>query len=103
MIRKKLSEEDFQATVARMNLSEKTRAIARRVLVHGEKQKIVAAESNLTAPTVSDHVKRVWQQYTDDAQLPPGTCRITAVLSSERAAIVKQWEQEERIRRINLD
>lgn len=100
--RKKLTAEAFDAAAANTNMSEKTLEIARRVLVGGEKQKDVAATSGLTPQTINDHVQRVWREHAASADLPPGTQRITVVLSKDRAQIVLDWAREEQIARLDL-
>lgn len=100
--RKRLTAEAFDAAAANTNMSDKTLEIARRVLVGGEMQKDVASTSGLTPQTVNDHVQRVWREHTASADLPPGTQRITVVLSKERAQVVLGWAREEQIARIEL-
>jgi DNA-binding NarL/FixJ family response regulator len=103
MARKKtMTEEAFAQATQSLDISERSMDIARRVLVTGERQKDVAKACGLTPQTVSDHVQRVWQAHCATIDLPPGTRRITVVLSEDKANIVLAWEREEQIKRIAL-
>jgi DNA-binding transcriptional ArsR family regulator len=94
--KRSLTKRDFDAVVKRLNISEQAADMARRVLVGGEMQKDVAAACKLTISAVSHHVSRVWAAHVEAQEIPAGFERITAVLPTEKAEIVRTWERDSR-------
>ena len=99
---KSLTRKEFDAAARRSSLGEKTREMAQRILVGKETLAAVAADHGISAQAVSHHANTIWKLHVDNLDLLPGTVRITAVLPEDKAAIVRQWEQDERIRRLQL-
>lgn len=94
--RRSLTKRDFEAVVKRLNISDQAADMARRVLVGGEMQKDVAADCKVTISAVSHHVGRIWSAHVEAQEIPAGHERITAVLPSDKAEIVRTWERDSR-------
>ena len=90
-MRKKLTEAQFSEAVKGLDVGERTLAIAKGVLVEGESQASYVKKFGLTRGAVSQAVNRV---YARAKVLPPGYEKVTAVLPSHRAYIVRKWEAE---------
>jgi hypothetical protein len=91
-MKKRLSEAQFQEAIKGLDVGQQTLKIARGVLVDGKPQVAFVAELGLTKGAVSQAVNRVWT--TAQEALPAGFERVTAVLPSHRAFIVKQWAKD---------
>lgn len=89
-----MTKRDFEAAVKRMSMSERGMEMARRVLVGGEQQQRVAADFEVTDGAVSQHVSKVWRTFVNMQEIPAGFERITAVLPSDKAEIVRTWERD---------
>lgn len=94
--RKSLTKRDFDATIKRLDISDQAAEMARRVLVGGEQQSKVAADYTVTVSAISHQVARVWRAYVEALDIPPGHERITAVLPTDKAEIVRTWERDTR-------
>lgn len=94
-IRRHMNKRDFEATIKRLEISERGVEMARRVLVGGERQSDIATEFGITNGAVSHQVNRVWRAYVDTLEIPPGYERVTVVLPADKAAIVKTWAREQ--------
>ena len=90
-MKKRLTESQFQNAIQGLKIGNQTLEIARGVLVEGKTQAIFAKKFNLTRGAVSQAVDRV---YSKANVLPPGYEKVTAVLPSYRAFIVRKWEAE---------
>lgn len=90
-MRKRLTESQFQEAVKGFEVGEQTLIIAKGVLVDGEAQASFVKKFKLTRGAVSQAVNRV---YSRAKILPAGYEKVTAVLPSHRAFIVRKWEAE---------
>lgn len=89
---KRLSEEEFQAALSRLDVGAQTVEIARGVLVEGRPQAEFVKAFGLTRGAVSQAVNRVWSAHQE--QLPQGVERVSVVLPAHQAFIVKKWAKE---------
>ena len=102
-MRKRLSEKEFLAAVQKTRIGERSKAIARGVLVDGLKQTHFVELFKMRPPTVSQAVERVWRQAQlrksesrpmgEHEPLIEGYERVTAVLPAAQAYQVKIWAQ----------
>lgn len=99
---KKLTRKEFDAAVSRSKLGDRARLMAKRVLVGNETYASVAEENGVTYQAVNHHVNAIWKLHVDSQDLLPGQVRVTAILPEDKAAIVREWERDERIRQIKL-
>lgn len=91
-MKKRLTEPDFKAAIAGLDVGEQTIQIARGVLVEGLPQALFVQQLGLSRGAISQAVNRVWAAH--EAQLPPGAERIEVVLPAHQAFIVKKWAKE---------
>lgn len=91
-MKKRLSEEQFQAAVQGLNIGQQTQAIAYGVLVRGEPQANFAAALDLSKGAVSQAVNRVWAAH-QARSVPKGYMRLTVLLPEHQAFIVKRWAE----------
>ena len=89
LMRKQLSEAEFQAATAGLEVGQQTLRIAHGVLVEGRPQAEFVEALGLSRGAVSQAVTRIWAAHAE--QVPPGYERVTAVLPSHQAFIVKKW------------
>lgn len=90
-MKKELTEEQFNAAIATLDVGPQTIEIAREVLVNGRAQGDFVTKFGLTKGAVSQAVSRVWHAAP---HIPKGYERVTAVLPSHQAFIVKKWQAE---------
>lgn len=90
--KKRLTEAQFQAAVADLEVGAQTLMIARGVLVDGERQSVYAKSLGLTNGAISQAVGRVWAAH-EAKNLPEGYERVCAVLPGHQAYIVKKWNE----------
>nr|AAX19279.1 KorA-like protein [Sinorhizobium meliloti] len=91
-----MTKRDFEAAVKRLQISERGIDMARRVLVGGEAQSLVATDYGVTLGAVTHQVSRVWRTYVDALEVPPDHERVSAVLPKDKAEIVRTWERDSR-------
>jgi hypothetical protein len=91
-----MTKRDYEATVRRLTITERSQEIGRRVLVAGESQSAVAQEYKITVGAVSHQVGRIWKAYIEAQELPPGFERVCAILPADKAEIVRTWERDHR-------
>ncbi len=91
---KRLSEEAFTRAVARLSISERRVAVARRHLVDGVPQKTIATQRKITPSAVGQAVACVWKSHLDSQEVPDGMQRITVTLPTDKAAIALGWQDE---------
>lgn len=89
-MKKTLSEQEFDAVVARLDVGDQTISIARGVLVQGLPQAHFVTAFGLTKGAVSQAVNRVWSAA--ETNLPKGFERVEAVLPERQAATVRKWD-----------
>ncbi|MGV8865213.1 MAG: TrfB-related DNA-binding protein [Pseudomonas sp.] len=89
-MKKQLSEADFNAVSAGLDVGEQTLEIARGVLVNGMRQSHFVEALGLTKGAVSQAVNRVWSAV--EADVPQGYERVQAVLPLRQAATVREWD-----------
>lgn len=89
---KRLTEDEFQATINGLDVGEQTKKIAYGVLVKGESQAEHVKSTGLTRGGVSQAVTRVWEAYINRPDT--GYERVNVVLPAHRAFIVKKWAKE---------
>lgn len=94
--RRRLKADEFKAATERLTISARSEQMARRVLVEGDLQATVANEYGVTVGAVSHQIRRIWQAHCEMQEVPPGHERITAVIPTEKAEIVRTWERESR-------
>ncbi len=92
-MKKKLSEEEFQAATAYLEVGQQTLEIAYGVLVQGRPQAHFVNEYALSKGAVSQAVNRVWVSF-QSKNLPRGYERVTALLPKYKAFIVKRWAED---------
>ncbi len=92
-MKKRLTPEQFQACIKKMEIGNQTIEIARGVLVEGKSQTLFAKSFGLTKGAVSQAVQRVWSAF-EDTNLPEGYERVTEVLPEHQAFIVRKWAQD---------
>lgn len=97
-MKKQLTLEQFQAATKALEMSEKTKEIAKAVLVDGQAQTVVAANHGLTKGAISQTVSRVWAEH-EKVSLPGGFERVVAVLPEHQAFIVKKWAKDADLKR----
>jgi len=85
---KRLSLEQFEQIVSRLQLNTQTVEIAKRVLVEGDPQSALVTATGLTKGAISQAVNRVWSEFENREK---GAERLTVVLPEHQAYIVKQW------------
>lgn len=91
---KRLSLEEFEEAAATLSMNARTRAIAKRVLVHGHSQADLAQHYGVTAGAISQSVGRVWKAH--QAIMPRGFERLEVLLLTARVPLVRQWDSEAR-------
>tara|TARA_R110000850_G_scaffold137482_1_gene258648 strand:+ start:563 stop:865 length:303 start_codon:yes stop_codon:yes gene_type:complete len=91
-MKKRLTEAEFQAALADLDVGHQTVEIARGVLVQGRSQSEFVEALNLSKGAVSQAVNRIWAAH--EAQVPPGCERLTVLLPKHQAFIVKKWASE---------
>ena len=89
----RLSKREFEVYAHLAKLGENTKAAAYRVIVKGEKKADVAREFCVSRAAIGAAIKRVCQAY-DEKNIPSGMEKITVILPSYRAYIVKKWAKE---------
>ena len=92
-MKKRLSEDQFEACLKRLDVGQQTIEIARGVLVQGRAQAEFVAALGLSKGAVSQAVRRVWAAF-EETNLPPGYERVSAALPGHRAYIVKKWAED---------
>ena len=92
-MKKRLSEEQFQACIAGLGVGSQTIQIAHAVLVEGRKQAEFVVALGLSKGAVSQAVQRVWAAF-EATNLPPGYERVSAALPGHRAFMVKRWAED---------
>lgn len=92
-MKKRLTEAQFHAALKGLEVGQQTIEIARAVLVDGKLQSSFVTSLGLTKGAVSQAVQRVWTAF-ENANLPQGYERVTAVLPEHQAYTVKKWAQE---------
>lgn len=93
LMKKRLTEAQFQAALKGLEVGQQTIEIARAVLVDGKPQAGFVTSLGLTKGAVSQAVQRVWTAF-ENSNLPQGYERVTAVLPEHQAYTVKKWAQE---------
>ncbi len=88
-MKKRLTETQFQEAIKDLKIGDQTIKIARGVLADGEPQANYVKTFGLSKGAVSQAVNRVWNTAQENA--PNGFEKITAVLPSHQAFIVKKW------------
>lgn len=68
--------------------------MARGVLVDRNPQATFVKSLGLSAGAVSQAVNRVWTAFRAKEGLPPGFERVTAVLPTHQAFMVRKWEAD---------
>ncbi len=91
-MRKRLTEEQFDAAIQQLDIGQQSKDIAYGVLVEGRKQVEFKEELGLTKGAISQAVMRVWNSY--QAIAPEGYRRVSATLPDHRAFIVEKWARE---------
>ncbi|MDD2162651.1 TrfB-related DNA-binding protein [Pseudomonas sp. MIL19] len=91
-MKKRLTEAEFQAALAGLDVGHQTMEIARGVLVQGRSQSEFVEALNLSKGAVSQAVNRIWAAH--EARVPPGCERLTVLLPKHQAFIVKKWASE---------
>jgi hypothetical protein len=91
-MKKRLTEAEFQAALAGLDVGHQTMEIARGVLVQGRSQSEFVEALNLSKGAVSQAVNRIWAAH--ESQVPPGCERLTVLLPKHQAFIVKKWASE---------
>ena len=89
-MRKRLTEAQFQACISGLDVGEQTIAIARGVLVLGQRQKNFVSSLGLTKGAVSQAVRRVWSAF-EEKNIPEGYERVSAILPAHQAYVVRKW------------
>ncbi len=97
--RKKLTKRDFERITRHLNMSEPVLDRALAVLVDGQRQTDVAAQSGVGIGTVSAAVNKVWRAYLESFTMPADCEEVTALLTSDQAAVVRAWHRENTERR----
>nr|EKX1927475.1 transcriptional regulator [Escherichia coli] len=92
-MKKRLTEAEFQSALQDLKVSPQTIEIARAVLVNGEPQSKFVEALNLTKGAISQAVSRVWVAHQEQAAIPTGFVRVTAILPEHQAFIVKKWSK----------
>lgn len=87
---KKLTPEQFTRAIEGMTISERPIAMARAVLVDGMSQSDCARAMNVSRNAVSLAVNRVRDAHE---AVPAGFERVTAILPSHQASVVKGWQE----------
>ncbi|WP_066335844.1 TrfB-related DNA-binding protein [Azohydromonas lata] len=90
--KKRLTLHEFELAVQSLDAGERTRQIAKGVLVHGRSQQEFVAEMGITKGAVSQAVTRVWRAA--QRVLPDGLQRVTVSLPAHQVEIVKKWEKQ---------
>lgn len=94
--KKRLTEEEYQAAIAGMNITDQTKDISKGVLVFGRKQADYVQEYGITKAAVSLACRRVWDSHVklNHPGTPPGFEEVNVVLPRQKAYIVKQWAKD---------
>ena len=92
-MKKRLTASQFQEIIKSLDIGGQTVDIARGVLVDGRPQSVFVTSLGLTRGAVSQAVNRVWSAYLEK-NLPPGYERVSAILPSHQAYIVKKWAKD---------
>ncbi|TKW64647.1 MAG: transcriptional regulator [Paracoccus denitrificans] len=87
---KPLTAEQFARAIDGMTISERPTAMARAVLVDGMSQSDCARAMNVSRNAVSLAVNRVRDAHE---AVPAGFERVTAILPSHQASVVKGWHE----------
>lgn len=93
MTKKTMTEAQFSDATKGLNVSPQTLEVAHGVLVLGKPQAHYAQALGLTAGAISQAVRRVWAAFQEQSEVPDGYERVTAILPSHQAFIVKKWQQ----------
>lgn len=93
LMKKRLTEAQFQACIKGLEVGHQTIEIAYGVLVMGQPQATFVAALGLSKGAVSQAVHRVWVVFAEK-NLPQGYERVSAVLPEHQAYIVKKWAEE---------
>lgn len=97
LMKKQLTEDQFQAAIKGLDVGQQTIDIAHGVLVEGRPQADFVALLRVSKGAVSQAVNRVWVAAGED--LPDGMERVTVVLPEHQAFIVKRWEADAKRKR----
>lgn len=89
---KRLTEQQFQQALERVNVGPQTADIAQAVLVQGRPQAEFVAKLGLTKGAVSQAVNRVWKAA--ELEQVEGMVKVTAVLPAHQAYQVKKWAKQ---------
>jgi len=100
MMKKRLTEAQYQVAIKGLDIGQQTIDIARGVLVEGKPQAEFVTALGLSKGAVSQAVRRVWA--VSQEVLPEGFERVTAVLPQHQAFIVKKWAEDARKRRLEI-
>lgn len=93
-ITKRLTEEEFNTTVAEMRLNEKNCEAAKAVLVDGFRLQEVAEQLNVPKQVASRATQRIWRRYLELQNVPNGWVSIRVTLPAEEAEKVLALEAE---------
>lgn len=89
-VSKRLTPEQFADAIDGLTISERPMAMARSVLVDGVSQSDCARAMNVSRNAVSLAVNRVRDVHE---AVPAGFERVTAVLPTHQASVVKGWNE----------
>lgn len=92
LMKKQLTIQQFDAIARRLGVSQQTLEIARGVLVEGLSQSTFVEKFGVSKGAVSQAVNRIW-----DAHIPIGYEKLTVVLPTEQAKVVKEWAEQAQI------
>ena len=93
LMKKRLTEAQFQACIKGLDVGQQTLEIARGVLVQGQPQAGFVSSLGLTKGAVSQAVHRVWAAF-EAKNLPEGYERVSVVLPEHQAYVVKRWAED---------
>jgi hypothetical protein len=93
---KRLTAEQFARAIEGMTISARPIAMARAVLVDGKSQSDCARALSVSRAAVSLAVNRVRDAHE---AVPAGFERVTAILPSHQATVVKGWHDRAPLKR----
>lgn len=88
-----LTEKQFKAACKDIGLQERAMEICHGVLVEGISQIVFVKRYGLSRAAVSQMVKRVIKSF-ELQDIPEGYERVTVILPTHKAWIVKKWAEE---------
>lgn len=100
-----LTNSEFDLAVRKLprSLKEKNVAIARAVLVEGQKQADLVRETGLSRSAIAATVRKVKDSYMRHAQPPKGWEKIEVCLPAQMIVMVRALEEEARRQHGNED